>query len=186
MTDSPRPQDRPVDPATLPDPEDITEADLPEAPPRPETQTEATRRFGGTHRQITGALTFYKITAWLTGIMLLLLVAEMVLKYAFGLELFASGVLMDNTENTLSFQNSDNITGAVNISLLVLIVHGWMYVIYLVACFRLWSLMRWAFPTLLAMAGGGVVPFLSFIVEMKVDKRTRQELAENPEGLRRY
>ena len=74
----------------------------------------------------------------------------------------------------------------INISLLVLIVHGWLYVLYLLACFRLWSMMRWGGVRLLAMAGGGVVPFLSFFVEKKVNRQAEVELATHPEAVLRY
>ncbi|MFD8237503.1 hypothetical protein ACFV20_37265, partial [Streptomyces sp. NPDC059696] len=47
-------------------------------PPRPKKKK---RRFGGTHAQIRTALAFYKVSSWVTGIFLLLLVAEMVMKY---------------------------------------------------------------------------------------------------------
>lgn len=184
------PQSEPVNPAELPDPEQITEADLPPAPPRPSgTQ----RRFGGTNRQIRGALTFYKICAWLTGILLLLLVAEMVLKYGFNLELFAGGTRVGledasaaGATNVLGFHPAGEIVDGINISLLILIVHGWMYVVYLLASFRLWSLMRWNGMRLLLMAGGGVVPFLSFIVEKQIHRQTVAEVQAHPEAVRRY
>lgn len=89
----------PIDPNTLPDPDQITEEDLPAAPPRPESVGK--RRFGGTHKQIRGALTFYRICAYLTGILLLALVVEMILKYGFDLELFAGGTTFDGADNTL-------------------------------------------------------------------------------------
>lgn len=180
----------PVDPATLPDPADITEDDLPAAPPRPNSSQ---RRFGGTQRQIRGALTFYKICAWVTGIMLLLLVGEMVLKYGFNLEMFLGGSrtgLEDPSavgeSNMVGFYPEGEIVDGINLSLLILILHGWMYVVYLLACFRLWSLMRWNGMRLLLMAGGGVVPFLSFIVETRIHRQTLDELASNPEAVRRY
>ena len=53
----------------------------------------------------------------------------------------------------------------VNLSTGILIVHGWFYVVYLFADFRLWSLMRWSFTRFLLIALGGVIPFLSFFVE---------------------
>ncbi|MEW1979619.1 DUF3817 domain-containing protein [Citricoccus sp. NPDC079358] len=174
----------PVDPNTLPDPEDITEADLPAPPPRPEKS--APRRFAGTDQQIKSALTMYKVCAWITGIMLLLLVFEMIFKYGYGTELYAGGTLADGAANTLSLQPEDSVTGGLNLSIAVLIAHGWLYVVYLVAAFRLWSLMRWNGMRLLAIAGGGVVPFLSFIVEKRVHRETLQELADHPEALRRY
>ncbi|WP_371415391.1 DUF3817 domain-containing protein [Citricoccus sp. SGAir0253] len=168
----------------MPDPEDITEADLPAPPPRPGRQ--APRRFAGTHQQIRSALGLYKVCAWITGIMLLLLVGEMVFKYGFGTELYAGGTRIDGSPNTLSFQPEDSVTGGVNLSIAVLIAHGWLYVVYLVSAFRLWSLMRWHGLRLLLIAGGGVVPFLSFIVERRVHAETEREMAEHPEALRRY
>ncbi|HIW47502.1 MAG TPA: DUF3817 domain-containing protein [Candidatus Yaniella excrementigallinarum] len=181
MTDKPTP---PVDPSTLPDPEDITEADLGQAPPRPEAKNK--RRFGGTYRQIHSAQRLYKFTAWLTGIFLLLLVLQMIIKYGFGYEMFAAGTAEDGTEFIVGFYNREAVLDGVNISLLVLIVHGWLYVAYLLGCFRLWSMMRWGGMRLLAMAGGGVVPFLSFFVERRVNHQTDRELAEYPDAVLRY
>ena len=47
------------------------------------------RRFGGTEAQIRSALKFYKVLAYMTGTMLLLLCAELIARYAFGQYLFA-------------------------------------------------------------------------------------------------
>ena len=170
-TQHPGPQ--PVDPASLPDPEDITEADLPEPPPRPGREH---RRFAGTQQQIRSATRLYVVCAWITGIMLLLLVAEMVLKYGMHVELYAGGTTLDGDANGLGLHPTDSVTGGVNLSLFILIAHGWMYVVYLLASFRLWSLMRWEPLRLLAMAGGGVVPFLSFVVEKRMTRVVRDEL----------
>src|SRR5699024_10498019 len=112
MTDKPTP---PVDPSTLPDPEDITEADLGQAPPRPEAKNK--RRFGGTYRQIHSAQRLYKFTAWLTGIFLLLLVLQMIIKYGFGYEMFAAGNAEDGTEFIVGFYNREAVLDGVNISL---------------------------------------------------------------------
>src|SRR6476646_5391283 len=49
------------------------------------------RRFGGTEAQIRSALKFYRVMAYLTGTMLLLLCAELVARYGFGQYLFAGG-----------------------------------------------------------------------------------------------
>ena len=184
----PDPQSRPaahaaVDPASLPDPEDITEADLPEPPPRPGRES---RRFAGTQQQIRSATRFYVVCAWITGIMLLLLVAEMVLKYGMHVELYAGGTTLDGDANGLGLHPTDSVTGGVNLSLFILIAHGWMYVVYLLASFRLWSLMRWEPLRLLAMAGGGVVPFLSFVVEKRMTRVVRDELHRFPDAARRY
>ncbi|WP_413316827.1 DUF3817 domain-containing protein [Agrococcus sp. 1P02AA] len=132
--------------------------------------------------QIRTATTFYRVMSWVTGIFLLLLVAEMVLKYSpTHVEVFAFGA-----SGPLSLEAVVPAAGCqwysmfvpggmgceiaslgegFNVSLAILIVHGWIYVVYLFASFRLWSLLRWPFRRLVAMALGGVVPFLSFFVE---------------------
>ena len=97
-----------------------------------------------------------------------------------------SGTTITGEPNVFSFQPVDSVTDGFNLSIAVLIAHGWLYVVYLVAAFRLWSLMRWHGMRLLLIAGGGVVPFLSFIVEKRVHAETLRELAAHPEALRRY
>lgn len=158
------------------------EQNLPTPPPRPKPK----KRFGGTHRQIRSALGFYRFTAYITGIFLLLLVAEMIAKYAFGLELFAGGTTIDGASHGFGFAPTDSVVDGLNLSIGVLIVHGWLYVLYLIADFRLWSLMNWPASRLLLIALGGVVPFLSFIVEKKVHKEVLEELAKTPDAVQRY
>jgi integral membrane protein len=122
---------------------------------------------------IRGALRFYRISAYVTGTLLLLLVFEMLLKYTQlhrEIELGgANGFIALVPEGTVS---------AVNLSTGILIAHGWLYVVYLFCDFRLWSLMRWPFSRFIQIALGGVVPFLSFIVENAITRRVRDELAE--------
>ena len=147
------------------------------------------RRFGGTEQQIRSALKFYKVLAYMTGAMLLLLCAELIARYAFGQYLFAGGTNAVTGEPFgLGFADAEpkGVLGGVNISVTVLIVHGWMYVVYLMSNFRLWSLMRWPFAKLIVLALGGVVPFLSFIVEKKFHAEVEAELADNPQASKRY
>nr|WP_269937624.1 DUF3817 domain-containing protein [Arthrobacter sp. HY1533] len=148
------------------------------------------RRFGGTPAQILTALKFYKVLAYATGTMLLLLVIELVLRYAFGSVLVAGGTDTAGAAHGLGLVSIDGgvmpVTGGVNLSTAVLIIHGWMYVVYLIADFRLWTLMRWPFGKLVLIALGGVVPFLSFIVESKVHKEVLAEVAANPKAAKRY
>ena len=147
------------------------------------------RRFGGTEQQIRSALKFYKVLAYLTGGMLLLLCAELIARYAFGQYLFAGGTNAVTGEPFgLGFADAEpkGVLGGVNISVTVLIVHGWMYVVYLMSNFRLWSLMRLPLAKLIVLALGGVVPFLSFIVEKKFHAEVEAELADNPQAPRRY
>ena len=121
--------------------------------------------------RIPGALTFYKICSIITGTLLLLLCAEMLMKYAFGLELELGGAY-----GFLAFVPTDTVQ-AVNLSLGILMVHGWGYVVYLFADFRIWSLMRWPFSRFLLIALGGIVPFLSFFLEVRVAREVTAFLA---------
>ena len=125
--------------------------------------------------RIVGALKFYQIASIITGVMLLALCAEMLMKYAFGLELELGGAY-----GFLAFVPSGT-AQAVNLSIGILIAHGWFYVVYLFSNFRLWSLMRWTFPKLLLLASGGIVPFLSFFLETRVAREVRTYLASRAE-----
>ena len=117
------------------------------------------KKFGGTETQIRSALTFYKWCAWISGTDV------------------SFGVLNRET---------GNLTGGVNISTWVLIIHGWFYIIYLFSCIRIWLLMRWGIAQLIVMALGGVVPFLSFIVEKRIHAETLAQLDANPQATKRY
>lgn len=129
---------------------------------------------------IRGALKFYQIASVITGVFLILLVLEMVLKYTpIHLELFLGGSggflwfapVVEGPEGLVS-------TGdGANLSLGILVVHGWFYVVYLFACFRIWSLMRWPFLRLMLLALGGVIPFLSFIMEVITARDVKAYLA---------
>lgn len=120
--------------------------------------------------RIRRALKLYEIAAAITGVLLLLLVFEMVLKYAFSLEIELFGAY-----GLVAFVPTDSVQ-AVNGSTGLLIVHGWFYVIYLLACFDLWSKMRWQFPRFLLLALGGIVPFLSFILEARFGRGVNEYL----------
>lgn len=156
-----------------------------------ETKSSPKRRFGGTPAQILTALKFYKVLAYATGTMLLLLVIELILRYGFNSVLMAGGTdATTGAAHTFGLVNVDHgamaVVGGFNLSTMVLIIHGWMYVVYLIADFRLWSLMRWPFSKLILIALGGVVPFLSFIVEGRVHKEVKAEVAANPKAGKRY
>ena len=143
---------------------------------------------------IRGALKFYQVASIITGVGLLLLVTEMVLKYTpIHLELFLGGsggflwfatVIpgFDCEWFSLFFPGSGcemvSTGDGVNVSLAILVVHGWFYVVYLFACFRIWSLMRWPFLRFIVLALGGIVPLLSFFMEARVAREVRTYLAE--------
>lgn len=110
----------------------------------------------------------FRVAAYITGTMLLLLTLEMILKYLVGVEIEAGGRL-----GFLALVPTGTVT-AVNISTWILIVHGWLYVVYLFACFQLWTVMRWPITYFPLLALGGVVPFLSFITEHRVRRMVEE------------
>jgi integral membrane protein len=64
----------------------------------------------------------------------------------------------------------------VDVSTGILIAHGWLYVLYLFSDFRLWSLMRWNAVRFVTIALGGVIPFLSFFVEARINRQVKAYL----------
>jgi integral membrane protein len=112
--------------------------------------------------RIRGALKLYRVTSIITGTFLLLLVLMMITRYGFGVDIGFGG---NYGGFFLLAKDLIEDAGAVNISTIILILHGWFYVLYLFSDFRLWSAMRWSFARFILIAAGGVVPFLSFIVE---------------------
>lgn len=99
-------------------------------------------------RKLQSALTRYRVMAFVTGGMLLLLCLEMVLKYV--------------------FNHGQPVLGT-----WIAIVHGWIYVIYLVTVVDLWSSLRWGLGRLVILVLSGVVPFLSFVAERRTSQDVR-------------
>lgn len=98
--------------------------------------------------RIQSALTRYRVLAITTGIWLLVLTVEMVLKY---------GLQMDMPEWAR----------------IIPIVHGWVYFIYLIMTTDLAVKARWRpFPTIGVLLAG-TVPFLSFYVEHRVTQKVK-------------
>ena len=121
---------------------------------------------------LPGGLKFYRFSAYVTGILLLLLTVEMVAKYGFGTE-----VEMFGNRGLVAFV-PDGQVEAFNFSQAILIAHGWFYVVYLFASFRVWSMMRWPFWRFLWLASGGLFPFLSFFIEHYATEIIRRRLDE--------
>jgi hypothetical protein len=65
-----------------------------------------------------------------------------------------------------------------NLTVAILVIHGWLYVLYLFADFRMWTLMRWSFLRFLIIASGGIVPFLSFYTERRYAKIAEEQMRE--------
>ena len=98
-------------------------------------------------KKIKGALLRYRVMAWITGLWLLLLVAEMILLYGFD-------------DHTLDF---------------VPFVHGWVYFIYLVMAIDLGIKVRWPIGKAIFTLIAGTIPFLSFWVEHKRTQEIRAQ-----------
>lgn len=108
---------------------------------------------------IASSLKWFRRSANVTGVLLLLLAVEIIAKYIFGSELEMLG-----TEGFLAFVPNDTVQ-AINLSSGILIAHGWFYVVYLFTCFRVWSQLRWPFWRFLWLASGGLFPVFSFFLE---------------------
>ena len=122
--------------------------------------------------RLQSALKWYRIAAWITGILLILLTVEIVAKYGFGSEVEMFG------EQGVFALVPDGTVQALNLSQAVLIAHGWFYVVYLFTCFRVWSILRWPFWRFLWLASGGLVPLLSFVIEHFATKTVSAIIAD--------
>ena len=114
--------------------------------------------------KIRRAVSVYKVSSYITGSFLLLLLLMMVFRYGFGVDIELFGPY-----GVLALTPKDLIAG-INLSTVILIAHGWFYVLYLGTDFVLWRLTRWSFTKFLVIALGGVIPFLSFYFERRVPK----------------
>jgi integral membrane protein len=95
------------------------------------------------------ALGFFKVMAFVVGVGLLILVAEMILKYGF-------------SKDWLDFWPQP---------------HGFIYIVYLVATANLGFKVGWSLGRMVLVMLAGVVPFLSFWAERKVADETEARLA---------
>jgi integral membrane protein len=110
-----------------PDPE--APSDAPEADdPSPTTPTDGIRK----------ALAAYRVLAWTTGIWLIALCYEMVLKYI---------VKVDDPPTWIG------------------VVHGWVYFVYLLSAANLSVKVRWPIGKTIGVLLAGTIPLLGVIVE---------------------
>lgn len=111
------------------------------------TTEQSTSRTATTRKGISGALVRYRVMAYVTGVMLLLLVfVAMPLKY-FG-----------------------DMPGPVAV---IGTGHGFLYCVYLLAAFDLALRARWSAKGTVFVLLAGTIPFLSFVAERIVTRRTR-------------
>lgn len=91
-------------------------------------------------------LTRYRVLAYVTGVLLVLLVLGMIGKYVL------------------------NLSGAPAFTSAVSIAHGWLYVVYLVFAFDLGSKAKWPMGKLAWVLLAGTVPTAAFFVERRVSR----------------
>lgn len=129
---------------------------------------------------VTKVLNQYRLAANITGVFLLVITALYVIRLSNSTDLWLAG-----PHGFLSFEHfSVDADGfkvgfpstGINITSIVLIVHGWLYVFYLYTDFRLWSLLKWNLGRFLLIAAGGVVPLLSFFAERHFRKIALTEI----------
>jgi hypothetical protein len=128
---------------------------------------------------IRRSLRFYKVFAYATGTFLLLVCLEVVLRYVFGSEVVLGGAL-----GAIAFVPPEQVpsVGGLNLSLAVLIAHGYLFIAYLISDFILITVMRYPITRFIVIAAGGVVPLLSFIMERRVKREVRAYLDQREQA----
>jgi integral membrane protein len=124
--------------------------------------------------RIRVVLAVFRVSAIVTGVFLLLVCLMMAFRYGLGQDIEWGGPF-----GFLALQQRELIVG-VNLSTLILIIHGWLYVVYLGCDFLLWRLVRFPFRRFLFIALGGIVPLLSFFFEFRVPRWVNQAIADIP------
>lgn len=142
-------------------------SETPGTRPDPDARPQFSEDEVWTVKQYTSAqnaLRFYRVLAFITGTMLLILTVEMIYKY-----LFVPFLLNGNPSEALMI-------GDFNLASAIAICHGWCYVVYLIACYWLNSAMRWKLGRFLVLALAGVVPVMSFILERRIRREVEAAL----------
>jgi hypothetical protein len=130
--------------------------------------------------RIRSALRFFKVSSYVTGVFLLLLMITWGIRRLpfLGFDLWLGGPNGFITFEDYGVEGEGLPEVGINLTVLILIVHGWLYVVYLLADFRIWTLLRWPVTRFIFIALGGIVPFLSFYTEARYAKLAQQQLKE--------
>ncbi|WP_353944765.1 DUF3817 domain-containing protein [Streptomyces sp. HUAS MG91] len=104
-------------------------------------------------------LTRYRIMAYVTGVLLVVLCLGMIAKYAFDMD------------------------GAADFTRVVAIAHGWLYVVYLVVAFDLGSKAKWRVGKQLWVLIAGTIPTAAFFVERKISAELDAKVAAGDASL---
>lgn len=102
----------------------------------------------------------YRVLALVVGVLLVVGTIGSILKY-----LLADGTALQ--------QLGEDLTP-------IWLIHGWIYMVYVVVAFVLTQRAHWKLTSLLVMLVAGLIPVTIFFVERRVAERLR---AENPELL---
>jgi integral membrane protein len=103
-------------------------------------------------------VTWYRILAFVVGVLLVALAIGMVMKYGL-------------TEGTEAQVLGEEITSV------VALVHGWIYIVYVVVAFVLSRRAGWSLGFLAVLLLAGLIPVMIFFVEHRVMQRLRAEHA---------
>jgi integral membrane protein len=113
------------------------------------TSPSSPNRTGSRTNQIATRLIGYRIAAYATGVMLLVLTTSVVLHYGFG-------------DQRLAWSGP---------------VHGFLYMGYLVTTALLGTSVRWRPMRMVLVALAGTVPLMSFVAERSVTREVRTQWA---------
>jgi hypothetical protein len=135
---------------------------------------------------IEKALKLFKVSSFITGGFLLLLMLTWGLRRlevvtggaTVGYDLWAFGPNGFVTLEPYINEGQGLPETGLNLTVAILVIHGWLYVLYLFADFRMWTLMRWSFFRFLVIASGGIVPFLSFYTERRYARIAEEQMRE--------
>ncbi|MEV5351878.1 DUF3817 domain-containing protein [Streptomyces sp. NPDC093516] len=100
-------------------------------------------------------LTRYRVMAYVTGVLLVLLTLGMIGKYVLDLD------------------------GAADFTRVVSIAHGWLYVVYLVFAFDLGSKAKWPVAKQLWVLLAGTIPTAAFFVERRISRELGDRVAQD-------
>jgi integral membrane protein len=113
-----------------------------------------------------GVLIFYRIMAYVTAVLLILLCAAMVLKYGHFLGLWPEGSATQQTGTTWVTT--------------IGIAHGWLYMVYLLVAVVATTQLRVPMGRMLLVLLAGTIPFGAFFAERKVVRWHELRLAGKP------
>jgi integral membrane protein len=118
---------------------------------------------------LASSLTRYRVLAWVTGVLLLLLTLHVVLQVVQfdGTSFSWSGVFEEQGLDVV-------VPGAGH---LIPLLHGWFYLLYVLCAIDLWLRTRLPFVRSVLVVLAGTVPTMSFVAERWVTHRVRPMVA---------